>query len=259
MTKLEQMCESNTSHYRSNKLELVARQVVANGVQGTYAKYYSVPPADFEALREALAEQAEQEPVAIDWEPLQNFWRNNSGVDWEELESAVKCAVAALVAEPWIETNKALAKEIIELKKQAEQSQLADATLEPVARVTGYHGGRCVVEPLNRALVLPIDMALYAAQQPVSQEPIGEVVEVENSDMKSHYYAHLNVTLPEGTPVYANPVDYSKELKNVEEDISNMLKSVAKLEKENLELYETCLNQAKTIRKYQEKYTENLD
>ena len=42
-----------------SKLEIAARQVVANGVQGTYAKYYSVPPADFEALRDALAEQAE--------------------------------------------------------------------------------------------------------------------------------------------------------------------------------------------------------
>ena len=30
---------------------------------------------------------------------------------------------AALVAEPWIETNKALAKEIIELKKQSEQEE----------------------------------------------------------------------------------------------------------------------------------------
>ena len=29
----------------------------------------------------------------------------------------------ALVAEPWIETNKALAKEIIELKKQSEQGE----------------------------------------------------------------------------------------------------------------------------------------
>ena len=51
------------------KLEQAARQVVANGVQGTYAKYYSVPPADFEALREALAEQAEQEPFDMDDHP----------------------------------------------------------------------------------------------------------------------------------------------------------------------------------------------
>lgn len=130
--------------------------------------------------------------------------------NWKEMYYDVlqKWKEAQITIEEYIVTNKALAKEIIEIR---------------------------------------------------DQEPIGEVVEVENSDMKSYYYAHLNVTLPEGTPVYANPVDYSKELKNVEEDISNMLKSVAKLEKENLELYETCLNQAKTIRKYQEKYTENLD
>ena len=54
----------------TNKLEQAARQVIANGVQGTYAKYYSVPPADFEALREALAEQAEQEPVAKRFEKM---------------------------------------------------------------------------------------------------------------------------------------------------------------------------------------------
>ena len=123
MTKLEQMCESNTSHYRSNKLELVARQVVANGVQGTYAKYYSVPPAEFEALREALAEQAEQESVRL------------------------QCTTCGTVYAEGVPP------------KLAEQ--------EPVARVTGYHGGRCVVEPLNRALVLPTDMALYA--EPVQQ------------------------------------------------------------------------------------------
>ena len=34
---------------------------------------------------------------------------------------------------------------------------------EPVAYVTGYYGGRCVVEPLNRASVLPNNLALYAA------------------------------------------------------------------------------------------------
>jgi hypothetical protein len=32
---------------------------------------------------------------------------------------------------------------------------------EPVAEVKGYYGGRCVVEPLNSAMVLPSGMALY--------------------------------------------------------------------------------------------------
>ena len=56
-------------------------------------------------------------------------------------------------------------------KQQAEQRSDSER-MEPVARVTGYYGGRCVIEPLNRATVLPTDMALYAAPQPVSQEPV---------------------------------------------------------------------------------------
>ena len=39
---------------------------------------------------------------------------------------------------------------------------------EPVARVTGVYGGRFTYEPLNRAVVLPIGMALYAG--PPAQE-----------------------------------------------------------------------------------------
>jgi len=37
---------------------------------------------------------------------------------------------------------------------------------EPVARVSGYYAGRCVIEPLNRAMVMPEGMSLYAAPQP---------------------------------------------------------------------------------------------
>jgi hypothetical protein len=32
---------------------------------------------------------------------------------------------------------------------------------EPIAAVTGYHGGHCVVEPIDRAQLLPVGMALY--------------------------------------------------------------------------------------------------
>ena len=34
---------------------------------------------------------------------------------------------------------------------------------KPVAYVTGFHGGHCVIEPLDRATVLPVGMALYRA------------------------------------------------------------------------------------------------
>jgi len=37
---------------------------------------------------------------------------------------------------------------------------------EPVAYVTGYYAGTCVVAPVNNAAVLPTHMALYAAPQP---------------------------------------------------------------------------------------------
>lgn len=34
---------------------------------------------------------------------------------------------------------------------------------EPVAYVSGYYAGRCVVEPLNQAMVMPEGMALFTA------------------------------------------------------------------------------------------------
>ena len=34
---------------------------------------------------------------------------------------------------------------------------------DPIARVTGYVDGHCVIEPLYRATVLPTGMALYVA------------------------------------------------------------------------------------------------
>lgn len=40
---------------------------------------------------------------------------------------------------------------------------------KPIAYVTGYHDGRCVIEPLNRAMVLPTGMALYADLQPAQE------------------------------------------------------------------------------------------
>jgi hypothetical protein len=36
---------------------------------------------------------------------------------------------------------------------------------EPVAYVTGMSFGRFIVEPINRAMVLPVGMALYSAPQ----------------------------------------------------------------------------------------------
>ena len=46
---------------------------------------------------------------------------------------------------------------------QAKRAMAADKLQEPVARVTGVYGGRFTYDPINRAMVLPIGMALYAA------------------------------------------------------------------------------------------------
>jgi hypothetical protein len=45
---------------------------------------------------------------------------------------------------------------------------LAQPVQEPVARVSGVYGGRFTYDPINRAAILPIGMALYAA--PPAQE-----------------------------------------------------------------------------------------
>ena len=47
----------------------------------------------------------------------------------------------------------------------SKQQITADKLQEPVAYVTGVYGGRFTYEPLNRAIVLPTGMALYATPQ----------------------------------------------------------------------------------------------
>lgn len=48
---------------------------------------------------------------------------------------------------------------------EAELAKLR-AGQEPVAYITGQFAGRCVIEAINRAAVLPTGMALYSAPQP---------------------------------------------------------------------------------------------
>jgi hypothetical protein len=52
---------------------------------------------------------------------------------------------------------------------------LAQLEQEPVAVVTGVYGGRFIVEPTNSAMVLPVNMALYAHpphRKPLTREQI---------------------------------------------------------------------------------------
>ena len=49
--------------------------------------------------------------------------------------------------------------------RKPKKAALAQPAQEPVAYVTGMSFGRFIVEPLNRAMVLPVGMALYSAPQ----------------------------------------------------------------------------------------------
>ena len=51
---------------------------------------------------------------------------------------------------------------ITEKAWQAWQAAQAQAS-KPIAAVTGWYDGRCVIEPLDRALAIPVGMALYTA------------------------------------------------------------------------------------------------
>jgi hypothetical protein len=59
-------------------------------------------PAAMLCLRHLLMEQEKYpapqpapQPAALNWEPLQDFWRDNPAVDWDELEAAVIAAYQA--------------------------------------------------------------------------------------------------------------------------------------------------------------------
>ena len=56
--------------------------------------------------------------------------------------------------------------EIYELRARVAELESVEQG-KPVARVTGYQGGRCVIEPLDRVTVFPVGMAVYT--QPVRQ------------------------------------------------------------------------------------------
>ena len=51
-------------------------------------------------------------------------------------------------------------------RKAFEKAAQAQAS-KPIAAVAGWYDGRCVIEPLDRALAIPVGMALYS--QPQSQ------------------------------------------------------------------------------------------
>jgi hypothetical protein len=49
-----------------------------------------IDASDIMLLNKAAQALAQRKP--LNWEPIQEFWRNNSNIDWDELESAIKQA-----------------------------------------------------------------------------------------------------------------------------------------------------------------------
>ena len=109
------------------KLALEALEDIANEIYGSWTngeKAQRIAQNLIPTIKEALA-QPEQEPN-VDCNAHQEFLRGY--------------AAAAEYFPPQ--------------PKEPEQ--------EPVALVTGVYGGRFIVEPTNSAMVLPVNMALYA-------------------------------------------------------------------------------------------------
>lgn len=70
---------------------------------------------------------------------------------------------------------------------------------QPVARVTGYYAGRCVIEPLDGKSVFPTGMAVYSAPvgaQAAQDEPIAIVCIDRHGDESFRYSAFHS--LPQG-------------------------------------------------------------
>jgi hypothetical protein len=63
---------------------------------------------------------------------------------------------------------------------------------EPVAWVTGFYAGRCVIKTINPAAILPVGVALYttppAAQRQWVGLPDDEVMQTMSGDWTSQFY-----------------------------------------------------------------------
>ena len=87
---------------------------------------------------------------------------------------------------------------------------------QPVARVTGYYAGRCVIEPLDGKTVYPTGMAVYSAPVAAqSAEPVAEVLMHEGEKIIDASMAWMDST-PIGTQLYAAPP--SREWAELEDD-----------------------------------------
>jgi hypothetical protein len=109
-----------------------------------YKKYRAASPEDYSAPK--------QEPVAEHPNLKGESMTKDEALTLEALKYAASKGYGRIVREMKI------APFIIK-----GDETLAQPAQEPVARVTGVYGGRFTYEPINRAAILPIGMALYTA------------------------------------------------------------------------------------------------
>ena len=95
----------------------------------------------FNSKREAAADklqEPEREALKLALDALEESQTDNDTMEFWDRKSKAITAIKAALAQP---------------------------AQEPVAYVTGMSFGRFIVEPLNRAMVLPVGMALYSSSQ----------------------------------------------------------------------------------------------
>ena len=142
------------------------------------------------AKKRALEAQPEQEPVA--WSPEDTAhragglpmaqperepvaWMNNK--DFEPIRVRIMQEAYELADRNDSEGYNAIKVMCGDVQRML-PPQPKEPEQEPVAVVTGVYGGRFIVEPTNSAMVLPVNMALYAHPQPrkpLTDEQIGEI------------------------------------------------------------------------------------
>lgn len=74
----------------------------------------------------------------------------------------------------------------------------------PIARVTGYHGGHCIVVPTDPAMALQMNMALYAAPQTADPAPHDAQSELPRRELDALLdFIDENGTTAEGVEIFA--------------------------------------------------------
>ena len=100
-------------------------------------------------------------------------------------------------------------------------------TMKPIARVVGYHAGRCVIEPTNPADVLPTGMALFDAAPEVKQESVAFL----SLDCIGERYLCFSKPVDNDpvTPLYAYPPDAQAEIAKRDKRIKELEQQVTRL------------------------------